>query len=95
MKNRENEAIKMGSEKSPGFAIRILRIFTVIHPDEIFTVLLLSLNVFLLLASYYILKPIREALILAGKGAEIKAYLSGAIAILFIFVVKIFSSTAS
>lgn len=85
----------MSAEKSPGFAHRILRIFTVIHPDEIPTVLLLSLNVFLLLAGYYILKPIREALILAGKGAEIKTYLSGAIAILFIFVVKIFSNIAS
>jgi len=87
--------MRMSAEKSPGFAHRILRIFTVIHPDEIPTVLLLSLNVFLLLAGYYILKPIREALILAGKGAEIKTYLSGAIAILFIFVVKIFSNIAS
>ncbi len=85
----------MSTEKSPGILYKILRLFTVIHPDEIPTVLLLSLNVFLLLASYYILKPIREALILAGKGAEIKTYLSGAIAILFIFVVKIFSSIAS
>jgi AAA family ATP:ADP antiporter len=52
-------------------------------------------NVFLLLAAYYIIKPVREALILSGKGAEIKSYLSAAIAVLLIFVVKAFSGIAS
>lgn len=95
MKTSGNEEILRAEKNPPGVIHRILRIFTVIHPDEIPTVLLLTLTVFLLLAGYYILKPIREALILAGKGAEIKSYLSGAIAILFIFVVKIFSSISS
>jgi len=95
MKAFGNEEMKSTEKKSPGFPYNILRIFTVIHPNEVPTALLLTLNVFLILAAYYILKPIREALILAGKGAEFKSYLSAAIAILFIFVVKIFSNIAS
>lgn len=78
-----------------GFFYKILRLFTVIHPGEAATVLLLALNVFLLLTAYYIIKPVRSALILAGKGAEMESYLSAAIAVLLIFVVKAFSSIAS
>lgn len=78
-----------------GFFYKILRLFTVIHPGEAATALLLALNVFLLLTAYYIIKPVRSALILAGKGAEMESYLSAAIAVLLIFVVKAFSSIAS
>jgi len=38
------------------------------------TALLLALNVLLLLCAYYIIKPVREALILSGEGAEVKSY---------------------
>ncbi|MFQ6081833.1 MAG: NTP/NDP exchange transporter [Candidatus Aminicenantia bacterium] len=95
MKAYNNEGMKRTYEKSPGFAHRILRIFTVVYPGEAPTAFLLTFNIFLLLTAYYILKPIREALILAGKGAELRSYLSGAIAILFIPVIKIFSDIAS
>jgi AAA family ATP:ADP antiporter len=78
---------------NPG--VKILRIFTQIYPEEIPTVLLLLLNIFLLFTAYYIIKPVREALILSGKGAEWKSYLSAVIAVLLIFVVKAFSGFAS
>uniref|UniRef100_UPI0040497357 NTP/NDP exchange transporter n=1 Tax=Candidatus Saccharicenans sp. TaxID=2819258 RepID=UPI0040497357 len=57
--------------------------------------MLLTLNIFMLLLAYYIIKPVRDALILAGKGAEIKSYLAGAQAILLILVIKLFSLLAS
>ncbi len=66
---------------------RFLGLFTDIHSGEGPVVLLMSLNVFLLLTSYYLIKPVREALILAGGGAEAKSYLVGAMAILLFFLV--------
>jgi AAA family ATP:ADP antiporter len=95
MKNPSNEEMMQTGQKPPGFAYKILRLFTVVHPGEALTAFLLTLNVFLLLTAYYILKPIRDALIVEEWGAEIKLYLSAVAAVLLIFVVKIFSSIAS
>ncbi len=74
---------------------KILRLFTVVYPGEAFSAVLLTLNIYLLLMAYYIIKPVREALIIGGQGADIKSYLSAAIAVLLIFVVKGFSAVAS
>ena len=54
---------------------RFLGLFANVRGGEGITVLLLVLDVFLLLLAYYIIKPVREALILAGGGAEVKSYL--------------------
>ncbi len=74
---------------------KIFRIFTVIKAAELNTALLLTLNGFLLMAAYYLVKPVREGLILAGTGPEFRAYLSAVTVVLLIFVVKIFSRIAS
>lgn len=73
----------------------MLRLFTDIRTGEASKALLLTLNIFMLLLAYYIIKPVRDALILAGKGAEIKSYLAGAQAVLLVLVIKIFSLLAS
>ena len=44
--------------------------------------MLLALNLFLLLAAYYMLKTVREALILTQGGAEVKTYSAAGQAIL-------------
>jgi AAA family ATP:ADP antiporter len=76
----------------PLWLSRILRPITIVEPGEATSALLLTLNVFLLLCAYYIVKPVREALILAQpSGAEYKAYMSGAIAFLLLFVVPIYA----
>lgn len=73
-------------KSEPLWLARALRLITDVHPGESVSALLLTTNVFLLLSAYYVLKPLREALILAkASGAEYKSYLSGAIA-LFLFV---------
>jgi AAA family ATP:ADP antiporter len=95
MKNPGNEEMVQTGQKPPGFAYKIIRLFTVVHPGEALTAFLLTLNVFLLLTAYYILKPIRDALVVEEWGAEIKLYLNAVAAVLLIFVVKIFSSIAS
>jgi len=82
-------------EKSGRISYRFLKIFTDIHAGEAPTAFLLTLNVFLLLLAYYLIKPVREALIIVGKDPQTKAYISGAQAILLIFVIKAFSALAS
>ncbi len=75
---------------------RFLRIFADIRPGEAAKALLLALNIFLLLLAYYILKPLRESLLLIDKDSPvIKSCLSGAQAVLFVFVIKAFSRLAS
>jgi AAA family ATP:ADP antiporter len=81
--------------ETKGIFHRFLGLFATVYPGEAPTALLLTLNIFLIFAAYYIIKPIREALILAGKGPEIKSYLGAVIAIVLIFVVKAFSRVSS
>lgn len=74
----------------PSFLDRALRPFTDVHSAEGLKAALLSLNVFLLLTAYYVLKPVREALILAQGSAEEKSYLSAGQVILLAFVVPLY-----
>ena len=72
----------------PAWLARALRVVTDVHPGEAITALLMTLNVFLMLSAYYVLKPVREALVLAMEsGAEYKSYMSGAIAGLLFLIV--------
>jgi AAA family ATP:ADP antiporter len=69
---------------------RALSVFADVRAGEGIGVLLLMVNVFLLLSSYYLLKTAREALILTEGGAEVKAYSSAAQAVLLIAVVPVY-----
>jgi ATP:ADP antiporter, AAA family len=55
---------------------RFLGLFADVHPGEGRMALLLALNVFLILMAYYVLKVVREALILGEGSAELKTYMS-------------------
>ena len=66
---------------------RFLGFFTDVHPGEGATALMLALNVFLILMAYYILKPVREALILGEGSAELKSYMSAGQVVLLAFIV--------
>ncbi len=74
---------------------RLLRVFTKIEACEVPVAFLLTLNIFFLFVAYYIIKPVRDALILVGKGAEMKSYLAGGQVILLIFVVELYCRLAS
>ncbi|MEO6463755.1 MAG: Npt1/Npt2 family nucleotide transporter [Candidatus Eisenbacteria bacterium] len=76
---------------------RVLNIFSDVRGGEGLTAILLLLNVFMLLAAYYLIKTIREPLVLAaeGGGAEVKSYASAAIAGLLIVLVPLYSAIAS
>lgn len=73
---------------------RLLRLFTEVRDGESPTALLLALNVFLLLTAYYVIKPVREALILAGSGAEVKSYAAAGQAILLLLLVPAYAALA-
>ena len=56
-----------------GWLERLLGLFTDVEPGEAGTALLMFLNLFLLLLGYYVLRTLREPLILAS-GAEVASY---------------------
>lgn len=74
---------------------RVLSIVTEVKPEEGVTAVLMTLNVFFLLTAYYVIKPVREGLILATKGgAESKSYLGAAIAIALLLAVPAYARFA-
>ena len=70
---------------------RFLGVFADVQSGEGLTALLLALNVFLILMAYYILKPVREALILGEGSAELKTYMSAGQVIVLAFVVPLYA----
>ena len=73
---------------------RALSVFTDVRPGEAGTALLLALNIFLLLAAYYIIKPLREALILSNEGAEVKSYAAAGQALMLLGLVPAYGLLA-
>ena len=69
---------------------RWLGAFTVVRHGEGPTALILAATVFLILMAYYVLKPVREALILGEGSAELKSYLSAFQVVLLMFVVPLY-----
>jgi len=74
---------------------RGLRLIAEVRAGEGTTVLLMALNLFLVLTSYYMLKTIREALILTEGGAALKTYSSAGQALLLLVLVPAFGVFAS
>ena len=80
---------------APGVLDRVLRLFSDVRPGEAGTAVLLLLNLFLLLVGYYVLKTVREPLILATGGAEMKAYASAGQALTLMGFVPVYGWLAS
>ncbi|HYA48934.1 MAG TPA: Npt1/Npt2 family nucleotide transporter [Burkholderiales bacterium] len=93
--SQHGDVLGPAGQKAPGSVYRVLKIFTDVKPGEAVTAFLLTLNVFLLLLAYYLIKPVREALVISSHGPFVRSSLAAAQAILFIFVVKGFSRLAS
>ena len=87
----ERRATPMGA----GPVERLLRPFAEVRAGEALNALLLMFSVFLLLMAYYIIKVVREPLILAGGGAELKSYTSAGQAVLFLFLIPAYGAFAS
>ena len=74
---------------------KLLSVFSDVRSGESAGALLLMVAVFLLLASYYLLKPVREALILTESGAEVKSYSSAGQAVLLLGLIPLYGWIAS
>lgn len=78
-----------------GLLYRFLRIFGDVRSGEAGTMMLMLTNIFLILAGYYICKTVREPLILAGGGAEVKSYASAAMALILMGFIPLYGWFAS
>lgn len=73
---------------------KFLALFSDVRTGEGAIAMMLALNVFLILTAYYILKPVREALILAQGSAELKSYLSAGQVVLLALAVPLYGRLA-
>ena len=85
----------MAAEQRLGPVERVLKLFTDVRPGEAGTALLLTANVFLLLCAYSLMKVLREPLILAGGGAEVKSYSAAGQALLLLVAVPLYGALAN
>jgi AAA family ATP:ADP antiporter len=74
---------------------RLLAPIADVKRHEVASALLMTLLIFLLLAAYYLLKTVREVLILTEGGAEVKSYSSAGQAVLLLFLVPAYGAFAS
>ena len=74
----------------------MLGLFTRVKGGEGPTVIALTLNIFLILTAYYMIKPVREALILSVPGGpEMKSYAAAGQALLLLLLVPAYGWLAS
>lgn len=86
----------MSTRESKSLLDKFLTIFTEVQAGEGASALMLSFNVFMLMTAYYIIKPVREALILEGEGGpEWKAYAAAGQALLLLGAVPLYGMLAS
>jgi AAA family ATP:ADP antiporter len=78
-----------------GLLDRALSVFGEVRSGETATVLLLLSNIFLILAGYYVCKTVREPLILASGGAEVKSYAAAGQALVLMLFVPLYGWFAS
>ena len=69
---------------------RLLSLFADVRAGEGVGALLLTVNIFLLLAGYSLMKPARDGLILTEGGAEVASYSAAAQAVLLMAVVPLY-----
>ena len=74
---------------------RFLRLFADVRDGEGVSAVLLMINIFLVLTAYLMLKVVREPLILAGGGAEVKSYSAAGQAVLLLVLVPVYGALAS
>jgi AAA family ATP:ADP antiporter len=80
---------------SSTWVAKLLAPIAEVRREEVTSVLLMTLVMFLILAAYYLLKTAREVFILSEGGAEVKSYSSAGQAVLLLFLVPAYGAFAS
>lgn len=76
------------SELSP--LERVLHLLATVRPGEGRSITLMVTQVFLVLLGYYLIRPLREALILAEGTSVVRSYAVGAVALTLIFLIPLY-----
>jgi ATP:ADP antiporter, AAA family len=93
-----------GQPHTKSWLDRLLSLAADVRPGEAATAALLSLNGFLILAAYYVIRPVRNSLLtpievtLFGQtipGNELTSYSGAVLALLFVFIVPAYGAFAS
>ncbi len=69
---------------------RVLHLLASVRPGEGRCIALMVAQVFLLLLAYYLIRPLREALILAEGTSVVRSYAVGAVAVTLIFLIPLY-----
>lgn len=69
---------------------RFLHLFTSVRPGEGRSAFLMLAQVFVLVVAYYLIKPVREALILVEGNPEVRSYAVGAVAVTLLFLIPLY-----
>lgn len=71
---------------------RCLACFAPVHPGEGSAVVILFLQAFALMLAYYLVRPVREALILTQGGAEFRSYAVAVQALLLVLIIPAYNA---
>jgi ATP:ADP antiporter, AAA family len=81
----------MSGARQPSNFERLLSVFTKVEPGEGRCIAVLCLQACTLMVAYYLIRPVREALILTQGGAELRNYAVGVQAALLIMIIPAYS----
>ena len=91
----EQGAIVAPADGRKGWLDRLFSLMSDVRAGEAVGALLLAVNVFAVLGFYYVLKTVREALILSEGGAEVKSYAAAGQALILLAFVPAYGALAS
>ncbi len=94
MSSPSTVSLPSASDRS-GWLDRVLRVLSDVRAGEALTALLFASSLFVGLFAYYVLKTLREPLILATGGAEVRSYATGVQALVLMGLIPIYSWVAS
>jgi AAA family ATP:ADP antiporter len=77
-----------------GWLDRVLRLLSDVRAGEALTAVLFASSLFVGLFAYYVLKTLREPLILATGGAEVRSYATGAQAVVLMGLIPLYGAVA-
>jgi AAA family ATP:ADP antiporter len=85
------EAAEANEPAAGSVVDRVLRLVSDVRAGEGATAVILAVNLFLLMVGYYVVKTVREPLVLVSGGAEMKSYAAAAQAVTLMGFVPLYS----
>lgn len=93
MSSSTSASLPSAADRS-GWLDRVLRVISDVRAGEALTAVLFAASLFVGLFAYYVLKTLREPLILATGGAEVRSYATGAQAVVLMGLIPLYGWVA-